>query len=247
MANPDSIAGLKFWFKADAITALVDGDPLTTWEDSHTTNVDATQATAAKKPLYKTAILNALPVVRFDGVDDVMALATAIALGPDYTLFVVGKAPTGFAASPGLANMDTTNRIFQFRYNSTGTGMEHIGFNTAPAAFTDTQTATATAFNVLTAQRAALVVDTYVNGTSGGSTASTGTNVSTTVDRSLWLGTNFGATNGFLNGDIAEVCLYGSSLSAGDRATVHTYIQDKYGITVSDYVASGFTGWGIPA
>lgn len=41
------------------------------------------------------------------------------------------------------------------------------------------------------------------------------------------------------NGKIAEVLVYDRDLTAGERAIVHSYLQDRYAIAVSDYVASG--------
>ena len=58
------------WFKADALTGLSDGDPVDYWANSAAILTPATQATSGSQPLYKTNIVNGLPVVRFDGVDD---------------------------------------------------------------------------------------------------------------------------------------------------------------------------------
>src|SRR5687767_7057806 len=88
--DPSTIAGLQLWLKADAITGLSDADPVTTWEDSHTSNHDATQATGAAKPIYKTGIVNGKPVVRFDGVDDFLGL-TSLPAGAAKTLIIVAK------------------------------------------------------------------------------------------------------------------------------------------------------------
>src|SRR3990167_3932393 len=70
--QPDSISGLQLWLKADAITGLNDGDSVTTWTDSSGNSNDATQSTAANKPIYKTSIINSKPVLRFDGSNDQM-------------------------------------------------------------------------------------------------------------------------------------------------------------------------------
>lgn len=56
------------WFKADAITSLNDGDPVSTWVDSSTSGFDLT-GSGASRPLYQTASLNDLPAVEFDGSD----------------------------------------------------------------------------------------------------------------------------------------------------------------------------------
>src|SRR5687768_11145672 len=92
MPVPSDIAGLKLWLKADAITGLADGDPVTTWADSSGEGNDFTQGTAGNKPIYKTSILFGLPVVRFDGTDDVLLGGDLSADFPSAaTLFVLFK------------------------------------------------------------------------------------------------------------------------------------------------------------
>ena len=70
--SPDSVAGLELWLKADAITPVPDGTALATWPDSSGNSRDVIQVSGTQQPLYKTNILNGLPVVRFDGVNDTM-------------------------------------------------------------------------------------------------------------------------------------------------------------------------------
>jgi hypothetical protein len=61
------------WLKADAITGLANNDPVTTWTDSSMNARDFSQATASRKPLYKTNQLNGMAGVLTDGVDDYLS------------------------------------------------------------------------------------------------------------------------------------------------------------------------------
>src|SRR5262245_95497 len=90
--SPEQLSGLKLWLKADAITGPNDGDPVTTWPDSSGNGNDATQATAAKKPTYKAGIQNGRPVIRFDGVDDILA-TPSVTMATAFTLFAVASRP----------------------------------------------------------------------------------------------------------------------------------------------------------
>ena len=47
--------------------AIADGTAVETWEDRSANNNDATQATSASRPIYKTGIQGGQPVVRFSG------------------------------------------------------------------------------------------------------------------------------------------------------------------------------------
>src|SRR2546426_3011074 len=88
-----TIPNLKVWLDASQLTGLVDGDPVGTWADQSGNGYDATQSVAAKKPTYKTNILNARPVVRYDGVDD--DLGTSFSVAQPITILAVLKHLSG--------------------------------------------------------------------------------------------------------------------------------------------------------
>jgi hypothetical protein len=87
--EPDAISGLQMWLDASQIVGLVDGDPVATWADASGNANDATQATGANQPLYKTNILNGLPVVRFDNTND--GMETPLTLANPFTIMYVGN------------------------------------------------------------------------------------------------------------------------------------------------------------
>src|SRR5688572_5561243 len=109
--DPSISASLKRWFKADAITGLADSDPVTTWTDSSGT-ANVTQATAAKKPTYRTNVINSLPVVRFDGTDDLLTGLTTGLSGSSGALYVVfrGVALSGVGCLFGFADEASATR-----------------------------------------------------------------------------------------------------------------------------------------
>lgn len=67
--QPSDIPGLALWLDAAQIVGLSDGDPVALWPDASPNGFDGAQAVAVNQPVYKTAIQNGLPVVRFDGAD----------------------------------------------------------------------------------------------------------------------------------------------------------------------------------
>lgn len=218
--SPADIPGLQLWLEADKITGLNDGDPVTTWEDSSVNNNDATQATAAKKPLYKVNIVNGKPAVRFDATDDIL-VSTFATLAQPLTLIAVAKsrvaapgAGKGFVDSKSdvaraLIGFSSLNNWSYFAGTAQDDGAMDANFHVFVGVFNGASSK--------------LVVDGTV-----GSSANPGAN-------SLTDGATIGnRPDGLvpLDGDIAEVLVYDSALSDANRDLVETYLGAKYGIAV---------------
>jgi Tfp pilus assembly protein FimT len=88
IVQPDEVAGLVTWYKADALTTLNNGDPVNSWTDS-SVNGNNLIYVSKGKPAYVTNGVNSLPVVRFDGDDDYLACTSTV--GNAKTIFVVMK------------------------------------------------------------------------------------------------------------------------------------------------------------
>jgi hypothetical protein len=97
---PTNVSGLQLWLKADAIVGLNDNDPVTDWQDSSSANNDAASGggTGLNPPTYKTNILNGLPAVRFDAVNDGMITPLVLSAAP-YSIFLVYACATAVSGS----------------------------------------------------------------------------------------------------------------------------------------------------
>lgn len=93
--TPDDLPDLELWARADTLTGLSDDDPIQTWPDESGKGNDLTQATSGKRPLYKINVLNGRPVVRFDGVDDVLEATPGITTFPVTIVVVAREIGTG--------------------------------------------------------------------------------------------------------------------------------------------------------
>lgn len=213
---PNQISGLQLWFKADAITGLVDGDPVTTWDDLGTLTRNLTQSNATNKPTYKTGIVNSLPVVRFDGSNDRMNTASFTAITQAFTVFVVAKS----TALTGAQYFDATNRPL-FGTNATPRHTFYAG-----SSILTSTSAADTNWHVYTC---------IFNGASSvarrdGTSIITGNpGVQSLTD--LYVGGDpLSATSAPLNGDIAEICVYTSALSQSDHNALGAYLAAKYGL-----------------
>lgn len=217
MADPSTIPSLVNRWRADSV-AQTNGTAVSSWV-SLTGGVSLAQATGTAQPSYIVSGINSLPVVRFNGTSDNMS-ATITARAQPHTVALVLKAAV---ATGTLEPIDIGNP-------------QILTSGTAWAQWEGTANITGGTFNtsatVLTAVGNGASSVLYQNGASV-ATGNPGTAASSTVAL-------VGSTSGsrWFNGDIAEVLWFSSGLSAGDRATVHTYVQDRYGITVSDYIAS---------
>ena len=217
--SPTDVAGLTVWLKADAITGLSDADPVTTWVDSSGNGNDATQATASKKPIYKTSIINGKPIVRFDGTDDYVRTGAFTATATAKTIFCVFN-----------SDVDIWTYISDGQSHNRGCFLTEPGkltYHAGGGQISRTTSAHVGAFVYAT------IVD---NGASSsvnhnGGTPTTGTvNSATYTAATVGTGGAEGTDEPFFNGDVAEWLLYDGALSAGDISSVEGYLADKYAL-----------------
>jgi len=202
--DPTSIAGLTGWWKADAL-ALADGDPIVTWTDSCSTPHDATNATSSKRPTFKTAIQNGLPVARFDGVDDYLKTG-AFTVSQPITVFTVLSG--GSASWFGSTRLYWTNGLPGIQMYA-GTVLNLTGPNT-------------TAFRQVSSVFNGASSQSWVNAASlgsgdAGSGGSSGVLIGSGDEVSVW------------SGDIGEILMYNSVLSTTNRQAVEGYLKAKWG------------------
>lgn len=216
--SPADVAGLLLWLKADAITA-VDGDPIATWPDSSGFAKDATQATAAKRPLYKATGVNGKPAVWFDGTDDWLGSAQECNTKPTTVLAVVSV--------DDLARYNTilgaSTNALQHRVDQTD-GKQTVNVQGVVGIATSTTGLAALTPTVVTfTYGAAGAWAFYKNGTADGS----GTNDQAFASGSTVIGANNGLAE-FLKGHCAEVLKYDSVLSTADRQAVEDHLRTKW-------------------
>lgn len=217
--NPLGLSGLQLWLDASAITGLADADPVGTWADLSGNGNDATQATAAKKPVYKVNILNGRPVVRFDGTDDELRTGD-LALSQPNTLVLVGKVSIALTADQGLFDGQGTSRHLLAADDPSDDWRIFAGNLLASANAVDTS------FHVFTAIYDGASSLLRKEGTQilSGNAGAQALGVAT-------IGALAASVN-FLNGDIAEVIVYNRALSTAEQQRVERYLSVKYGIAL---------------
>lgn len=112
--EPIPMDGLQLWLRADAGVTL-NGLAVSSWADQSGNGNDAIQLDAPRQPLLVRGGLHGLPVLRFDGTDDKLALASSTVMS-QLSLFIVVKIDSG-ATGPNpyypviLGDVDATGRV----------------------------------------------------------------------------------------------------------------------------------------
>jgi hypothetical protein len=236
-------AGRLLFLSADELDyLLVNGDAVTQWTDAFGGPL-AAFAKERTAPIFVTDAISGHAAVRFDGQDNHLRLATGFA---DFTagmsLFVVAR-PTALQAGAKLVLLG----------NGTGQANLALGRHSDSAAlqyFTTNSSGHYAWFatdNALTVQEAALyavvqeggAVDSQVAATVSKNGAVVGSNavyVPPVEERgSNYIGKSYWASDGYFQGDIAEIILYNRALSADEQAAVRAYLAAKYELSVSSY------------
>lgn len=220
--SPNDIAGLVWWVDAASITGLVDGDPVATWTDKSASLANVTAAAAAR-PTYKTNILNSKPVVRFNGSANVMATAnsSAPASAQPTSMFIVGN----FNATNDVMIDAVTNLTHQIdRPTTPGAYRMYAG-----ASLQDTNDDSSTHVFLFNFNGATSKI--WVDGV-----LTTTGNAGAGALAGVTLGNRGGGGPYFLDGDLAEICIYNSTLSQINRDLVVDYLAARWGITVPQSV-----------
>jgi hypothetical protein len=221
--TPASVATLDWWYDASQITAVED-EALAQWSDLSGNGNHLVQATEANKPLYKTAIRNSLPVVRFDGTNDQIYDETITTRTAQTVFLVVTKrsAPAAGTANmfkrtgPGNATLATASGVHAANYF-----WQHN-----EAAANVATGISANAWHIITVRVESAAAMT-LRAEGGAATASFDPADAVTTGAVLRLAhTTAGADY-----DFAEVIGYSSALSTTDMDLVGNYLATKWGFT----------------
>jgi len=212
--SPASIPGLQLWLDASQIVGLNDGDVVTTWQDLSGNGNDVTQTTGSRQPTYQTNEVNGKPCVRFDGVDDFLRCTTFSQAQP-LTVLVVSKL-TGSTGQKRMFDGNTSRFLIGLQLGANLIFYAGGEINYADAPPWPWRYYTGIFHGSSSSQ--------YRNGTLLGNG-----NPGTWSLDDLMVGAGVFGFEPW-EGDIAELIIYDSSLSAGNLALLHSYIASKYGL-----------------
>ena len=244
---------LRWWLKANAgvlnpsSATAVDGEAVFRWNDQSTILNHASQATGGNRPVFRTNIINGNPVLRFSGDQFVdAASAPGIVTTNSFYFFLVFKQSsfTGGGAGDGSGSyiIDRTNATnpltsfkvvspdkyyFQKRNTSGGT--------TGPISTIPVSTTSFVIADYFRNFNTALGL-----GLNGGTHITSGDDNGALTAEPIRVGRHSTATNGGIVGDLAEVIVYNTNLTATERQRVESYLAIKYGITIDQTIATDY-------
>lgn len=221
------------WLDAARIP-LGDGTPVHVWPDSGGMNHHFTQSDVTRRPILRRNALTGRPVVRFDGVNDVLVNST-LAVTNASILVVVARNP-GTGPQRILGN----NANLSLGINASGELTTRYGdgtnWGTATSHGSDSYIRTG-AFQLISLLQTGSAETVYLQNRSVGSSS---TPMAAFSD-GLHLGGDPVTGTQFWNGDIAEVVVVPGATY--DRSW-DKYFMAKYGITLFDpSTLSGVTAW----
>ena len=233
--DPISISGMKVWLRADmdifsdaGITPAINDDPVYQWNDQSGNGNHVVQTTVGLQPLFKPSTLSGKPILRFDGVDDLMDRVYTSPMAQPATMFVVVNDKTSGAQNSIIDSTDPLLRhVFGKYVFATPDTFGLYAYNGLPPGFDGVVDSWPTGFRVWT-----LVFNGGASSiTKNGTLVQAGT-VGTDVSVGLRLGANNsgGGPTVWADMDIAEVLIYNSPLSNSQRTAVEAYLNTKYAI-----------------
>jgi hypothetical protein len=247
---------LLWRLKADDLTGS-DGSAVQSWADSSGNNVTAAaQATVGLRPVLSLNAVNGHKAVKFDGTNDYLALSgTALDLTRNRSVltFIVVASYDAVTGTSGVRNLlsfstgtsSSSARVYIQKNGSNGfvAGGRRNDNDAASESVAGGTVATGQwAVYTIRLVYSATTVQIFKDGSSLNTNNAwlTAGSTSNTASQVAAIGSHAAGASEFWDGRIAEIIAYGADLTGTERSTVHTYVQNTYGIAVGvDYQGTG--------
>lgn len=254
-AIPYSNSNLQLYLAADAGIerngGAFTGGTVSAWRDqsSHPNTPsssfqrnDATQGTEANQPTPVENVINQKPIVRFNNGSS-QEMSGTFDIDNDMTLFAVASYSNGSNRTPILnvrGDVSAADTLFSIEFNENASDSATV-VNIAGGG-TDREEVTglsADTFYIITNTVSGTDTTLFVDGFDGNSSTITDTKGSVASSATLTYRVGVNSVSGggegstYADADIAEILVYDKYLTNEERQTIHCYLSDKYGITVS--------------
>lgn len=225
--------GLLLWLKSDnGITKS--GSNISGWSDVSGNRNDLTQSESSNKPTFVSSAINSLPAVSFDGSNDFLNIPDGFSdFSKGASIFVVSK-PTAFPnANPtilDLGNGTSSDNIILSTASPNSLSFDVNDGSTA-SSLSSSSGLTLNQYQVFEAfQEGEDTASILTDGVLGSRGAIFDINILQRVNNRLG-DTSSGGSN--FQGEIAEVLIYDRKLSKSEQWFVESYLNHKYGLSVT--------------
>lgn len=222
------------WLKADAgaytdagTTLATDTQTVQQWNDQSGNSTNASQGNGSLRAAWIASGQNGLPVLRFDGTDDTMSATPSGATG--YHAFFVAKNTRAGATTDYQLDWRNTGdggtAVLANLFND-GTTQSNRSRNNANTVVTATVATGRGAWHIYEGSWDGASLSSVGDGTAGTPQSFSG---ATTVNQ-LGICAQAPAAGGaaYFQGDVGEIILYSSALSAGNAALVRAYLKARW-------------------
>jgi hypothetical protein len=228
--SPDQISSLAFWYDAEASPTIEASGVIERWDDLSSNGNHAGQAVSSERPI-KVTDGGGRDVIRFDGIDDTLAVASPPNLATGVTLFIVfavrtrsdfsgivsAAAATGIDHEPFFSLQNASAESGQFQWLGRSAEPDPLLIERDDNATIGLAILSAAAGNALFEDLDGQGSDTY-----DGAFA--------TPDQIIVAGHYDDGTFGYSAIDVYELGLYTRAITAGERVALYDYLRNKYGL-----------------
>jgi len=206
---------LILWLKADNVEII--DDKVATWYDESSNEYNLIQSNVSNRPTIVYNSINALPVVRFDGINDYFRKEFSSTYSQPNTIFIVLK----LNSDGNQYFYDGFSSLNAFQY---WTGSIRLIAGGGFISYSEPSPLNLAVYSSIINGSNSKIYKNSIQKIAGTLGANTVTGIT--------LGSYFGLA-GYLNGDIAEIIYYNSLLSDSERLNVETYLMNKYSATIN--------------
>lgn len=238
-------SGLKAWYDASQIVGLSDGGAIASLSDLSGQSRTLSQGTGSKQPIYKTGILNGLPIMRFahTSAQVLTGSDTGLPTG-DTTVVLVIKTTKDMSSNgtymwPFAYGTNSTNKLVLALIGAVTAygGASLWGATQSGDSGPDWSTWSANSKSCYNVANVLMFTKTGNTWTFYKSTTTSNRSKTMTAATQLGGGLSFGGYAGagadYVTGDIGEFAIWDRVLSGAEIAAVMSGLGTKWGVTIN--------------